>query len=82
MILVMQPYGMEFLLVLIGIVVAIIFGAFQSNSSHKKYIVANMKSVEERLQLIIGALAAYLSNKEMGDLGGYLHIGKKIFKTV
>ncbi len=25
----------------------------------------NMKSVENRLQLIIGALAAYLSNKEM-----------------
>jgi uncharacterized membrane protein YgaE (UPF0421/DUF939 family) len=55
----------EFLLVLIGIVVAIIFNLFQGNSSHKKYIVANMKSVEERLQLIIGALAAYLSNKEM-----------------
>lgn len=55
----------ELLLVLIGIVVAVFFNMFHANLGHKKYIVANMKSIEKRLQLIIAALAAYLSNKEM-----------------
>ena len=55
----------EFLLVLIGVVFAIGLNLFSANSSHKRYIVADMRSVEERLQMIIGALAAYLSNREM-----------------
>lgn len=55
----------EFLLVLIGIFFAIIFNLFHGNASQKKHIVNNMKSVENRLQLIIGALAAYLSGREM-----------------
>lgn len=55
----------EFQLVLIGIIFAVFFNLFHGNVSHKKHIVMNMKSVENRLQLIIGALAAYLSNKEM-----------------
>lgn len=55
----------EFLLVLIGVVLAIVFNLFHGNYGHKKYIIQNMESVEKRLQLIIGALAAYLSNREM-----------------
>lgn len=55
----------EFLLVLIGIVFAVLFNLFQGNFSHKKYLMSNMKLVEQRLQLILGALAAYLSNRQM-----------------
>ena len=55
----------EFLLILIGIIFAVFFNLFQANFSHKKYIVSKMKSVENRLQLILGALAAYLMNRQM-----------------
>lgn len=55
----------EFLLILIGIVFAIVFNLFHANAGHKKHIITNMKVIESRLQLIMGALAAYLSNKEM-----------------
>lgn len=55
----------EFLLVLIGVAFAIIFNLFHNNSSHKKQIISKMRSVEGRLQMIIGALSAYLSNREM-----------------
>ena len=55
----------EFLLVLIGVVFAIIFNLFHNNSGHKKQIISKMRSVEERLQMIIGALSAYLSNRKM-----------------
>lgn len=53
----------EFLL--IGIVFAIVFNLFHANAGHEKHIITNMKVIESRLQLIMGALAAYLSNKEM-----------------
>lgn len=55
----------EFLLVLIGIIIAIFLNLFHGNVSHKRHIVMNMRSVENRLHLIIGALAAYLSNEDM-----------------
>lgn len=55
----------EFLLVLIGIVIAILLNLFHANDSHKKQIIANMRSAEHSLQLIVGELAAYLSNKDM-----------------
>ena len=51
----------EFLL--IGIVFAIVFNLFHANAGHEKHIITNMKVIESRLQLIMGALAAYLSNK-------------------
>ena len=38
---------------------------FHANAGHEKHIITNMKVIESRLQLIMGALAAYLSNKEM-----------------
>lgn len=55
----------EFLLVLIGIVLAVIFNLFHMNRSHKRHIVSNINLVENRLQMLMGALAAYLSNKPM-----------------
>ena len=55
----------EFFLVLIGIVFAVLFNLFQMNDRHKKHIISNMSSVENRLQMLMGALAAYLSNKQM-----------------
>lgn len=55
----------EFFLVLIGIVFAVLFNLFQMNDRHKKHIISNMSSVENRLQMLMGALAAYLSNKSM-----------------
>ena len=55
----------EFLLVLIGVVFAVIFNLFHHNSGHKRQIISNMRSIEGRLQMIIGALSAYLSNREM-----------------
>ena len=51
----------EFLL--IGIVFAIVFNLFHANAGHEKHIITNMKVIESRLQLIMGALAAYLSNQ-------------------
>lgn len=55
----------EFLLVVIGIAFAVVFNLFHISASEKKQIVLNMKSVEKRLQMIIGTLAAYLTNREM-----------------
>lgn len=55
----------EFFLVLIGIILAVIFNLFQMNYRHKQHIISNMALVEERLQMLMGALAAYLSNKSM-----------------
>lgn len=55
----------EFFLVLIGIILAIVFNLFHMNRSHRRHIVANISLVENRLQMLMGALAAYLSNKQM-----------------
>ena len=55
----------EFMLVIIGIVVAVILNLFNLNISHKRQIIANMRYTERRLQRIMEELAAYLSGKEM-----------------
>ena len=55
----------EFFLVLIGIILAILFNLVHMNRSHKKQIISEISSVESRLQMLMGALAAYLSNKQM-----------------
>mgnify|MGYP002586657301 FL=1 len=55
----------EFGIVVIGVTIALLFNLFNGNVRHKKDIIADMRQVENRLQLIVGALAAYLSNKEM-----------------
>lgn len=55
----------EFILVIIGITMALILNLFHDNHNSKKDIIANMRFTESRLQMIMGELAAYLSNKEM-----------------
>lgn len=55
----------EFQLVLIGVGLAIILNLFHNYRGEKKRMVESMRSVEQRLQMILGELAAYLSNKDM-----------------
>lgn len=55
----------EFLLVLIGIVLAMILNLFHANLPHKRKIVSDMRDTENKLQSILKELAAYLSGKEM-----------------
>lgn len=55
----------EFLLVLIGIVLAIILNLFHANFSHKRKLVSDMRDTEKSLQSILRELADYLSGKEI-----------------
>lgn len=55
----------EFLLVLIGISVAIVLNLFHDNHNQKKDLIRNMRRTEEQLQSILGEMASYLSNCEM-----------------
>lgn len=55
----------EFLLVLIGITMAIILNLFNNNRGHRREIIANMRYTEEQLQSILGEIAMYLRNQEM-----------------
>ena len=54
----------EFLLVLIGVVLAVILNLFHANYSHKRKIISDMRDTENRLQSILVDLAAYLSGSE------------------
>lgn len=54
----------EFLLVLIGIIIAIILNLFFANYTHKRELTAHMRYTENKLQLILKKLAAYLSNNQ------------------
>lgn len=55
----------ELFLVLIGITAALIVNLFHDYQRSKKDIIANMRYTESQLQMAMGALAAYLSGKEM-----------------
>lgn len=55
----------EFMLVVIGITVAIIVNLFHNNQSQKRRIVENMRYTEDRLGMILGELATYLTREEM-----------------
>lgn len=55
----------EFMLVLIGVSIALLLNLFQGNRSSKRAIIAHMRQVEGRLQIIMGEMAAYLSGKDM-----------------
>ena len=57
----------EFLLVLIGVVIAIALNLFHANSSHRKQIIADMRDTERKLQIILRELAAYLSSRDMRE---------------
>lgn len=56
----------EFLLVLIGIVIAFLLNLFQNNSRHKKDIIEDMRYTEKQLQAILCRLAEYLSCTDTG----------------
>jgi len=54
----------EFMLVFIGITIAIVLNLFHLNRSYKKDLIKNMRYTEEKLQLILRELAAYLHKEE------------------
>ena len=53
------------MLVLIGITMALVLNLFYDYGSQRKALVENMRYTEERLQMILGEISAYLANKEM-----------------
>lgn len=55
----------EFLLVLIGISIAVILNLFYDYQGQRREIVKNMRGTEESLQRILEEMAAYLSNQAM-----------------
>ena len=55
----------EMILVLIGITAALLLNLFHDYQSTKKDLVRNMRYTENQLQMVMGGLAAYLSDREM-----------------
>lgn len=55
----------EFMLVIIGISIAILLNLFQNNNTQKKRIIENMRYTEKQLQMILDELACYLFNQSM-----------------
>ena len=55
----------EFLLVFIGIMIAVILNLFNDYRSQKQEIKKNMRYTEQQLQMILRDVAAYLSNENM-----------------
>lgn len=55
----------EFCLLLIGISIALVLNLFHNNRVRKKDLIRNMRYVENRLQMIMGEIASYLSCREM-----------------
>ena len=55
----------EFMLVLIGTIVAFVVNLFSHNKNRQKKLVANISYVEAQLQMILRELASYLLGKEM-----------------
>jgi uncharacterized membrane protein YgaE (UPF0421/DUF939 family) len=57
--------GNEFLLMVIGLTIAVFLSLFHDNVNSKKELIANIQYVEKKMQIILGELAAYLSDEEM-----------------
>lgn len=55
----------EFLLVIIGVVIAIILNLFRDYKHQRKTIIANMRYVERQMQKMMRELAAYFSDEEV-----------------
>lgn len=55
----------EFLLVFIGISIAVLLNLFYDYRHQKNGLIQSMRDTEQRLQMIMGELAAYLSAKDM-----------------
>ena len=56
----------EFMLVLIGITIALLLNLYHGNGSQKKEIICYMRDTEAKLQSILGELAAYLLENPSG----------------
>lgn len=74
----------EFLLVLIGITIAILLNLFQNNGNAKKRIIQNMRYTEERLQYIMEELAMYmrLENLDHSVWGDIIALEKDLGRFV
>jgi len=55
----------EFILLLIGIAIAIVLSFFNNNRNSKKEILSHMKYVEDSLQAILGHLVSYLRHEPL-----------------
>jgi uncharacterized membrane protein YgaE (UPF0421/DUF939 family) len=55
----------EFLLVLIGVVIAIAVNQFTGHRTTRKELQRHMKETEQELEMLLGGMAAYLSGQEM-----------------
>jgi uncharacterized membrane protein YgaE (UPF0421/DUF939 family) len=55
----------EFLIVVIGVAVAIVVNLFHPYHTSKKDLIRHMRHAENELQMILGEMAAYLSGKDM-----------------
>ena len=76
----------EFLLVLIGVVIAMILNLFHANFFHKRKIVSDMRDTEYRLRSILEELAAYLSAGETehdiwGDIRALEELSQSYIKS-
>lgn len=58
----------EFLLVLIGVTLAVALNLFHANYSHRREIIASMRRVEGELQDILREVAAYLKGEMTGQV--------------
>lgn len=56
----------EFLLVFLGVSIAIILNLFHDTHSQKRYLIRNMRWTEQQLQAILREMASYLFCREMG----------------
>lgn len=74
----------EFLLVFIGITIAILLNLFQNNGGAKKRIIQNMRDTEERLQYIMEELTMYmkLENLDHSVWGDIIELEKDLGKFV
>lgn len=57
----------EFLLVLIGISIAIILNMFHINNEHETGIIRAMRHAEQQMKLILREMSGYLRHQSMGD---------------
>lgn len=55
----------EFLLVFIGVVIAVVFNLFNLNRNRKKDIMAEMRYTEQKLQYILQELSGYIQERAM-----------------
>lgn len=57
----------EFMLVVIGLAIAVILNLFHINSSHEAGIIKSMRHVEHKMRKILEKLAFYLECQKVGD---------------